>query len=604
MKLNKVFLIIILVNLPLLATARFVSKTGSDTPPYTTWSTASPNLQKVINYCSYGDTIYIGTGIFTGNFEVPVTLTFIGIDCDSSILRYGNGIKGIKTDLIILNAMNSIFVKNLTLDGNNTGYYSVKIEDVNNPEHLLYIENCNIIGSSAFCSVYGADLVIKNSFLRNFDLVTAISHDDSYPDSHFALIESNVILPSDKMMWAGVSRTIFRSNLVKPQNAFAGGIFFPWSRDYAEFSNNIFQFTSATGIKIENIDTVRIFNNTFVPYILNGYWLIYPQTIKIYRTESSKAYNNIFYQCEKCIYHSPQTSNTYTDVYNNLFYDCITYTTGGNINLLGGNIYDADPMFENDNFDNDYDEWDVHLQYASPAIDAGFAGLSDPDGSISDMGAFGGPNGIMYKYKDLPPKPVVPDTIVFNLSEAKVKLAWQKNTESDLAGYNIHRGLSENFLPKNYNKIAFTDTNCFEYILADSENKSFYYKVKAVDQTGNLSPVDAYFYLQINASPLTGVNSIEREYDYKLEQNYPNPFNPTTTISFTLREECNVKIKIYDTNGQLIEKLTEQFYAKGRHEVEFNGENLSSGIYLYRIEALNSENIPIFFDMGKMVLIK
>ena len=64
MKLNKVFLIIILVNLPLLATARFVSKTGSDTPPYTTWSTASPNLQKVINYCSYGDTIYI-TPLYT-----------------------------------------------------------------------------------------------------------------------------------------------------------------------------------------------------------------------------------------------------------------------------------------------------------------------------------------------------------------------------------------------------------------------------------------------------------------------------------------------------------------------------------------------------------
>jgi CubicO group peptidase (beta-lactamase class C family) len=83
-----------------------------------------------------------------------------------------------------------------------------------------------------------------------------------------------------------------------------------------------------------------------------------------------------------------------------------------------------------------------------------------------------------------------------------------------------------------------------------------------------------------------------------LSQNYPNPFNPSTTIEFALPRYENVKIEVYNTLGQRVEILLNQHMRTGHHEVEFNAQNLSSGIYFYRIEAGE------FQDVKKMVLLK
>jgi len=71
--------------------------------------------------------------------------------------------------------------------------------------------------------------------------------------------------------------------------------------------------------------------------------------------------------------------------------------------------------------------------------------------------------------------------------------------------------------------------------------------------------------------------------DYKLYQNYPNPFNPATTISYTLPEDGNVQIKIFDVLGREITTLLDGFSSKGQHSVVWNGNNFSSGIYYYSI---------------------
>jgi len=71
----------------------------------------------------------------------------------------------------------------------------------------------------------------------------------------------------------------------------------------------------------------------------------------------------------------------------------------------------------------------------------------------------------------------------------------------------------------------------------------------------------------------------------KLNQNYPNPFNPSTIIRFELPNQSNVRLEVYDMTGRMVAILAEGQLPAGVHHVNFDGTNLSSGIYLYRLEA-------------------
>ncbi|MGE5811030.1 MAG: T9SS type A sorting domain-containing protein [Ignavibacteria bacterium] len=86
--------------------------------------------------------------------------------------------------------------------------------------------------------------------------------------------------------------------------------------------------------------------------------------------------------------------------------------------------------------------------------------------------------------------------------------------------------------------------------------------------------------------------------DFRLIQNYPNPFNPSTVITYEISSTELVSLKIYDLLGREIETLVNEEKDPGRYETEFNGSNLSSGIYFYRITAKG------FSETKKMILMK
>jgi len=73
--------------------------------------------------------------------------------------------------------------------------------------------------------------------------------------------------------------------------------------------------------------------------------------------------------------------------------------------------------------------------------------------------------------------------------------------------------------------------------------------------------------------------------EYALQQNFPNPFNPTTTISYQLPKSSFVKISIYDISGRLVEILINEQKNAGYYSVTWNAEDMSSGIYIYKINA-------------------
>ena len=88
---------------------------------------------------------------------------------------------------------------------------------------------------------------------------------------------------------------------------------------------------------------------------------------------------------------------------------------------------------------------------------------------------------------------------------------------------------------------------------------------------------------------VTGVSTVDEDLDIAkqitLSQNYPNPFNPSTQISFTLPEAANVALDVYNMLGQKVATLIDGKQSAGVHIVNFDASNLSSGIYLYRIQA-------------------
>ena len=82
----------------------------------------------------------------------------------------------------------------------------------------------------------------------------------------------------------------------------------------------------------------------------------------------------------------------------------------------------------------------------------------------------------------------------------------------------------------------------------------------------------------------TTVNKIPSQPEvFSLEQNFPNPFNPSTTISFSIPENGQTTVKVYDVLGNEMATLINQYLAAGPHSVKFDAAALSSGIYFYRL---------------------
>ncbi len=86
--------------------------------------------------------------------------------------------------------------------------------------------------------------------------------------------------------------------------------------------------------------------------------------------------------------------------------------------------------------------------------------------------------------------------------------------------------------------------------------------------------------------------------EFNLEQNYPNPFNPSTQINYTLAERSIVTVKVYDVLGNEIATLVNATQEAGAHDLSFDASQLSSGLYIYKLNAGN------FTSSKKMMLLK
>lgn len=99
------------------------------------------------------------------------------------------------------------------------------------------------------------------------------------------------------------------------------------------------------------------------------------------------------------------------------------------------------------------------------------------------------------------------------------------------------------------------------------------YRLKQIDNDGSFT-----------YSPEAVLNNYFIATDFTLHQNFPNPFNPSTTIRFSLPQETQVTLIVYSPYGETVAVLLEgQSIEAGEHQINFNADNLSSGVYLYKM---------------------
>ncbi len=126
------------------------------------------------------------------------------------------------------------------------------------------------------------------------------------------------------------------------------------------------------------------------------------------------------------------------------------------------------------------------------------------------------------------------------------------------------------------------------------------------DKYGWLICENALYYTNNNGGIVTDIKKTENNAlpaEFKLAQNYPNPFNPITTIRYEIPEQVrndknNVSLKVYDILGNEITTLVNGQKSAGEYQVQFNGTNLSSGIYYYQLV------VGDFVKTNKMILLK
>ncbi len=117
------------------------------------------------------------------------------------------------------------------------------------------------------------------------------------------------------------------------------------------------------------------------------------------------------------------------------------------------------------------------------------------------------------------------------------------------------------------------------------------------DRNGRIDPTNGVF-VDFGRSRNLSNELTVKPTSYSITQNYPNPFNPITTIRYSLPNDGLVQIRVYDLSGKEVVNLVNENKVAGNYEVKFNGANLSSGIYFYRI------NAGEFVQTKRMVLVK
>lgn len=175
-----------------------------------------------------------------------------------------------------------------------------------------------------------------------------------------------------------------------------------------------------------------------------------------------------------------------------------------------------------------------------------------------------------------------------------VMLNWSTASETNNKGFAVERRLQGE---ETWNEISFvnghgTTTELQSYNYQDKLNNlnvngTISYRLRQVDFDGT------YEY-----SSVVNVDFNNLPENFGLQQNYPNPFNPSTKINYSIASAVFVNISVYNLLGEKVAELVNEMKEAGNYEVNFDASQLTSGIYLYKLEAGS------FVQTNKMTLLR
>ncbi|MCC7159041.1 MAG: T9SS type A sorting domain-containing protein [Ignavibacteria bacterium] len=194
------------------------------------------------------------------------------------------------------------------------------------------------------------------------------------------------------------------------------------------------------------------------------------------------------------------------------------------------------------------------------------------------------------------PLPVELSSFTSAIEKNNVKLNWVTEWELNNSGFDLER--KETKAESQWKKIAFIagggttqGQKFYQYEDKKIKTGTYNFRLKQIDYNGN------YEYFE-----LSDTVDVKAPSDFKLSQNYPNPSNPKSKIDYEIPFDGKVSLKVYDILGREVFKLVDEFKSADFYTVEFDGTNLASGIYFYRIIAEGSDKQ--FTKTLKMVLVK
>ncbi|MFH0736760.1 MAG: T9SS type A sorting domain-containing protein [bacterium] len=187
--------------------------------------------------------------------------------------------------------------------------------------------------------------------------------------------------------------------------------------------------------------------------------------------------------------------------------------------------------------------------------------------------------------------PVPVELISFDakVSGNSVELNWSTATETNNQGFAIEEKTNNEWIQIGFTAGMGTSTELNKYSFVDnviSIGKSNY-RLKQIDFDGTSTYSNQIEVDVVNMPAL-----------FSLGQNYPNPFNPTTTIKFSIPYSNVVTLKVFDVLGAEVTNLVNEYKNAGTYEVNFDGSNLASGVYFYKLQTGN------FTQTKKLLLLK
>jgi hypothetical protein len=265
-------------SLQLNATIRYVSKTGNSIPPYTTWENAADSIQKCINICVFGDTIYVANGVYEEQVVMIDGLSLIGEGADSCIVDariYA------ASGSVAIAMKDSCLVKGFYIIASNSfeygyGIYTfgqtglVTLNKFSNANTGIVLNNTQITAyKNYFFNIRrGITIGNSNSIVRKNEIYTLADQIGSaifitgFSDDYYPLIDSNYIATrTDGIRKSLGTRPIIKNNVIEFMQYGGNGIDVSFSDSTFVYNNLILMGTGIRGIYNYNVPYLQVMNN-------------------------------------------------------------------------------------------------------------------------------------------------------------------------------------------------------------------------------------------------------------------------------------------------------------------------------------------------------